>query len=474
MENSQAIKEPVGMKKHMPYVFATVAFGQGFGVVLLLQYLSFFCTEYLDMSQGSVAIVLSACNTADYVFTLITGAIIQKTNTKLGQFRPWILFAPMYILCVYCVIFWGIKASETTMILIITLMYGTSGFCWQVLSASNAGLLSKVAGASPDNRLSITSKNQVGARIAGICTSAVTAPFIKWGNENGVNAYFVLTVIYGLLGIVPNIVLFIMTKEYDVYNPDFKTPEAKKSSVKVSEMYIETLKNPHFLAIFFAAIVASIGTQAIQPLNTYYFNYSLGNLSLLALSGTISTTVNMVSATIIPPFARKIGKKRSALITRYVSVIINVFVAFFTDGNFVMKVVLVSINTVASAIFMAWGINYYLDVAEYQMWKTGKDMKAFVVSMSNMTARLGGVIGAPIGMWILGQTGYDAATKTLSNTSLLCMFIGLAPAVTALISGLIYQFGYRLTDAQAKEYAEENAKTAAAEKARLATAASSD
>ena len=472
MSNPQVTIEPTGMKKHMPYVFSVVAFGQGFGVVLILQYLSYFCTEYLGMTMAQVALVLSVCNIADWAFTFITGPIVQKTNTRWGQFRPFILIAPIVILITYIVVFVGIKTSNTVMTGIIIVMYATSGFCWQTLSASNAGLLSKVAGASADNRLSITSKNQIASRIAGICTSMATAPVLANFTERGLNGYIVLTVIYGTLGILPNILLFIMTKEYDVYNPHFKAPEST-SNVKVSTMYLDTFRNPHFLAIFIAAIVASIGTQAIQPLNTYYWRYSVGNFSLLALSGTVSMFVNLGAATLIIPFAKRLGKKRSAVISRFLVAIVNIGVAFFTDGNYIMKIVLVSCSTLFGAMFMTWGINYYLDVAEYQQHTTGKDTKAFVVSMSNMTARLGGVIGAPIGMWILSQTGYDAATRTLDNTYLLCMFIGFAPAITGIISGLIYQFGYRLTDAKAAEYAQLNKAKAEEERAARTAAAGS-
>ena len=454
----------------MPYVFSVVAFGQGFGVVLILQYLSYFCTEYLGMTMASVALVLSVCNIADWSFTFITGPIVQKTNTKWGQFRPYILIAPILILVGYTVVFVGIQASNTVITAIIIAMYGSTGFCWQVLSASNSGLLSKVAGASADNRLSITSKNQVAARIAGICTSMATAPVIQGFTERGLNGYLLLTLIYGILGIIPNIILFITTKEYDVYNPDFKAPTST-SNVKVSDMYLTTFKNPQFLAIFMAAVILSIGTQAIQPLNTYYWRYSVGDFSLQALSGTISMFVNLGTAAITIPIARKLGKKKSAVISRFLVAFVNVGVAFFTDGNFIAKVILVSTSTLCGSFFAAWGVNYYLDVAEYQEYTTGKDMKAFVLSMSNMTARIGGVIGAPIGMWILGQTGYDAAAKTLSNTSLLCMFIGLAPALTGIIAGLIWQFAYKLTDAKAAEYAKANAEKRAEAKAAAEAAA---
>jgi len=474
MSDLQARVEPTGMKKHMPYLFAFTAFCQGFGTVLVLQYLSFFVTEFMGMSLASLALILSGCTFADYIFTIVTGPIIQKTMTKWGQFRPYIITCPFVIVAGYTVIFYGFKASDLVMGILIAGCYGATGFAWQCLSASNNGLLSKVAGASAENRLSITSKVAVGARLAGLFTSMITAPFIKMATDNNFNGYLVLTLAYGFLTILPNIFLFFMTREYDVYNPDFRAPQST-SNVKVSEMYIDTLKNPHFLALFISAVVSGVGAQMVSPLNTYYFRFSVGNLSLMALSGTISVFVGIAAAAVMPPVARRLGKKRSAVITRYIAFVINVLIAFFTDGNFVAKVVLVSINSFAGAIFAAWGINMYLDVAEYQQWKTGKDMRAFVMSMSNMTARLGAVLGTPLAPFILANSGYDPVTGTFADTFRMCLFIGLAPAITSLLSGLIYQFGYRLTDEQAIEYAQHNQKMAeekaAAEKAAAENAA---
>jgi len=449
------------MKKHMPYLFAFTAFCQGFGVVLVLQYLSYYVTEYMGMSLGALAVVLSACTTADFVFTIITGPIVQKTMTRWGQFRPFIITCPFIIVLGYIVIFYGFKSTDTVMSIMIATCYGLTGFCWQCLTASNNGLLSRVAGASASNRLSITSKNMIAARVAGVFVNMITSPFIQWSTDRGINGYLILTLGYGFLTIFPNIFLFILTKEYDQYDPNYKAPESP-ANVKVLSMYLETFKNPHFIVFFISQFVVSVDNYVVMPVNTYYWRYSVGNFSLMGLAGTISVGVGIVAATVMPPISRRLGKKNSAITAYSLGAVVNVLIAFLTDGNYIAKIILVTCNTFADTIFGTWGINLYLDIAEYQEYTTGTDMRAFVISMANMTPRLAAMAGNPFAPLVLRYAGYDGASGTMANPFRMCMLIGLTPATTYVMAALILKFFYKLTDEDAAMYAEANALKRAA------------
>ncbi|MCL2632018.1 MAG: MFS transporter, partial [Coriobacteriia bacterium] len=459
------------MKKHLPWIFAYQSGVGSFGTTLILGYLSFFVTEYMGMSLATLALVLSICTIGDYVCTFVTGPLVQKTNTKMGQYRPYILIMPFVIVGGYMMVFWGFRGSDVGQAILIGSMYTMTGFGWSSMTAARNGLMAKVAGSSADNRLSITSKSALAGRIGGVVVSMITAPILQRTTAGGVNGYFILTVIYGIIVIIPYMILFLTTKEYDVYDPNFKAPQSA-TNVKVSEMYLDTIKNTKFLAIFFAAIVSGLGMQAVSPLNTYYWRYSIGNWDLLALSQTISMGIGIAAATIMIPVSKKLGKKKSAVFSSFAGAGLNVLVAFLTDGSFVWKVVLASCASFTGAIMAAWGINLYLDVAEYQQYKTGKDQKAFVMSMSNMTARLAAVIGTPLAAFILSKCGYQVVdgVGSMESTRTLVMFIGLAPACMSTITGFIYLFFYRMTDEQAREYAEANA-AAAAERAAAAAAA---
>jgi Na+/melibiose symporter-like transporter len=78
------------------------------------------------------------------------------------------------------------------------------------------------------------------------------------------------------------------------------------------------------------------------------------------------------------------------------------------------------------------------------------------------------MIGSPLSAAILAASGYDPVARTMENSFRLCLYIGGFPAFTYLVAALIYLFGYKLTDAQAKEYAEFNAAKRAGDTAAMA------
>jgi len=457
MSIAQISAEPtkqIEMKRYMPWLFFSSSFGQGFGPLLVLSYLSFYVADYMGMSLITLGVVLTGCNVSDWAFTLITGTIVQKTNTKWGQYRPFILTMPVLIFVCYVTIF-SVASSELVNVIVIASCYGISGFGWQCLTLANNGLMSKVAGASGSNRLQVTSRSRIGGQAAGIFTAMITSPLIQWTTERGINGYQIMAIGYGFMYMIPNFILFFFSKENDQYDPNFKAPESG-GSVSIGELWKATLSNYHFVILFLAMIVVSVDDNAVAPLNTYYFRYSLNNFPLLAVQGTISLIVGTVAATVMVPLAKKLGKKNSAITAFALGCLSQIGVAFFTDGNFLMKVILVSLNRFTDAIFFTWGINLYLDTAEYQQWKTGKDMKAFVMGLSNMVPRIASVFGAPFSAIVLTRAGYSPATQTMADPGLMCFFIGITPAITYFLAALIFKFGYKMTDEMAQEYADYN------------------
>ena len=470
----QAATEEVVMKRYFPYLFAGTSMALSMGIALILPYLSFFATDFMGMSLPALAVLLTVTTSADWAMTFISGPICQKTMTKWGQYRPWLIISPLTIYILYSVVFFGIRASDTAMILIIGTCYGISGFAWQTLQISGGALMAKVAGASPANRLKITSTQAIGSRVITFLMGLFTGPFIQWATPRGINPYFIITLIYNGIVCVPYFIMFFVTKDIDVYDPNFKAPTSGSTNFSPIEMYKETFKNRHFLMVFFSAIVTGLGAQAISPLNTFYFRYSLaslGGMNLMAVQSTVSTPVGIAASTFMPPIARRLGKKKSTVFVRYFAVVTGIATALFTDGNFIAKVIIVSISTFSMAVSTAWGNNLYQDVSEFQEYTTGKDMRGFILGMSNMTARLSAVIGTPIAAFVLANSGYDQVNNTFENTFRLCLFIGLAPAIANLLGGIMFHAGYGLTDEKAKEYAEHNQQVKAERAAALAAAA---
>ena len=456
------------MKKSVPWIFMISSSAQSFATAITSTYLTFYMTDYLGISIAMMGAIMLVSRIADYAVTIVAGAIVQNTNTKRwGQFRPYALLAPIIRVVGTTLIFSQLPVTGVLQAIIVGSGYILAAGAITFVTLMRNGLMTNTAGSNIEDRIAITSKSAQGSRVGGVITAVATAPIIKVLLDRGLNGYFILTMVYNVLWIIPSLYLFFATKEYDSYKADFKKT-ARSSNINIFQMYLETLKNGPFLALFLAGFVSSVCNTSVSFLNTYYFIYSLEDMNLLAVSSTIAMFVSLVSSFIVTPVSRKLGKRSSAVVSAFVVSIVNVFVALFTDGNFIMKVVLTTITSIVSAIPMAWGVNMYLDTAEYQQYKTGKDTRQFVMSMQNGVSRLGMIVSTPITTYILAASGYDEIARIMASPGTMVKLIGFIPAVGSLVSALIYAFFYKITDAQAQEYAEHNRK-AAEEKSALAT-----
>ena len=465
------------MARKWPYVLAFANWGGAVGALVILPYQTMFLTNRLGLPTHIVSIILFGGTCSSWICSMVTGAAVQEFQSKMGRYRHWLLVAPPMVLISYSWIFSGIKLHPVVQAVSIMLAYGTAGFFYQVLTVVTQSCVSLVAGTDPNNRLEITSTQAVGGRIITFITGLITGPFIRWGNANGINPFLYLTFIYNGFALIPYWFLLFQLKGVDVYDPNFKksaTGEKVKGD-NLLKQYAELFtKNGPWRALWLSAIVSGFGMNVVNPLNAYYFQYSLaaqGGMALQAVQSSVSTPVGMISATIARPFARKIGKKNSSLVSRYYGFISGILTAFLTDGNFLAKLIIFQSSTVMNALNMAWGMNYYQDAAEYHEHATGNERKSFILGSSNIPSRLAAAIGTPMAPYILQWSGFDSATRTFPSTKNLVIFIGLFPAVCNLISGIMFHIGYKLTDEEAATIAAANiAKRQAAAEAKAAAA----
>ena len=102
-------------------------------------------------------------------------------------------------------------------------------------------------------------------------------------------------------------------------------------------------------------------------------------------------------------------------------------------------------------------MNYYLDCGEYYLWKTGKDTRAVAAGLASPPMKIGMALGGSIGLYLLGATGYVAGfTPTAAWVSEFMDVTFLIPACVYLAAAIILGFGYKIKDADAARYAQEN------------------
>ena len=456
------MEETKALDKKIPWIFFLNVFSQSFGIQVTLQFMNMFMTNFAMISPLTVASILTVGRIVDLGVSMVAGGIVQKANLKTGPFRTWIVINGPMLAIGNFLIFWNPDVNGTAKVVIFIIGYFFRNIPQNFLMSAQNALIGKVAGSNMDNRLAITARNIQGTNSAAIVTSALTVPLITLFNNNIGNGrgYLIVAMIYCVFQTILQIVVYKALSPYDQYDPDLKNVQGSSANVKVTHMYGDTFKNPQIWILMLAGVLAQVAMFTLSPLNAYFFTYALGNLGYMALTNTIASFFALLVAFVAPPLAKKMGKKNSAIVSYFGALIGYMAIGMFAHGNFVVYMVCILFTRAVMGPVGSIGVNLWLDAAEYQLYKTGRDSRPFIMSLNSMTMKIGQMISSFTYVWVLNYCNFDntsvPGTVTLDSVKLTRGLFGFL-AVCYGVMGLLY-CAFGINEAKAKEYAEHNQK----------------
>jgi Na+/melibiose symporter-like transporter len=473
-DSAQAKKNHTGevtLGKKIQWLFFLNTLAQQFGIYVTLLFLNMFLTNFVKITPLVVASILTIGRLVDFGVSFVAGGIVQKANLKTGPFRTWIVInGPLLTLGIF-LIFWNPNVSPAAKIVVVVIGYFFRNIPQNFLLAAQNALIQKVAGANIANRLAITAKNAQGISCGGILTNMITVPLITMLNSvigNG-RGYLFVGVAFGVVQTLGQVIFYLAMKEFDSYDPSLKYVQGSSANVKVAHMYGDTFRNPYIWLLLFANIMVQAAVTTLSSLTAYYFTYSLGNMNFMAVSRTSMSLLGLGVAFIAPRFVRKAGKRNSVVVSTFGNCLVYVGMTLFAGGNFYVYYALVLVGAVANGFRSSVGANLWLDAAEYQLYKTGRDSRPFIMSLTGIAMKTGQMISSFTYAAVLTFARFDTATSTLDPQKLVWGMFGLL-AVCYALTGAAYLL-FNINDAKSKEYADHNHRAMEAKKAAAAGAA---
>jgi Na+/melibiose symporter-like transporter len=276
-------------------------------------------------------------------------------------------------------------------------------------------------------------------------------------------------VAFGLVQTLGQVILYLSLKEYDKYDPHLKKVQGSSVNVKVTHIYGDTFKNPYIWLLIVGGVFTQLVLFTLSPLSAYFFTYSLGNLNLMAVSRTVSSALGLGVAFLSPLVVKRLGKRNSAMLSTFGAAALYALTALLANGNFLVYIILTSGTLMINGPVGSVGVNLWLDAAEYQLHKTGRDSRPFIMSINSITMKIGQMISSFTYAWVLAFAGFDTATSTLDAQKLVWGMYGLLSAFYLVI--FITYLLFNITEARAKELAAENHKMLEEKRAAAAAAA---
>jgi len=449
----------VGVKENLAYGFANA--GQVFGYNMVAGgYLSLFFTKVFGIPTEAVATMILILGIWDTINDPLMGSLIDKTRTRYGKLRPYLLIVPLPLAVATIMLFAGpeILADAKSTTIKIIYMY-ISYFIWEFFYTIGDvpfwGMSTAISPSPSDRTRAISTARFLSGILGGF---SITFLVIMMDLSN--NGVWGLSLSQDFL-ILAIISAFLLVFVFSLAGR--KTKERVVQSIKepsVLEGFKIMLKNKPLMMIILGNIIGAL-TGLAGVFQTYYYSEVLNLNSAVLWISLPGTIFGFLTYLLIPKLKRKLDNRQIVMLNIIVRSVVGtvVFLAglkFYNSSILVISILLMVQNFIFSffnTINSVIPTEMIGDTVDYMEWKTGERNEGVSFSVLTFVSKLTGSVSTSIGTALLPIIGLSFKTDELGNrvaikgdkTDLyIWALFTLVPWLLGLLSLIPYYF-YNLT-----------------------------
>lgn len=462
--------------------------GYGFGDMsssmfwkIFSYYLPFFYSNIFGLSLAHAGTLVLVTKLYDAVSDPVMGLIADRTNTRWGKYRPYLLWIAIPFAVAGVLAFFTPQTDNYTFKHVYA--YVTYILMMTVYTAINVPYGAMLGVMTDDSREKsvFSSFRMFFAFIGSFIAMGSFEPLLKlrqsivgtlpaeWTLADSTPADWTIAVsVIGIVCAVLFILSFVMTREHVTEAEMAKAPVRENSDETAKTSVAEDLKalvaNGPWWMLLGGGIAILLFNCVRGGAAAYYFADVLGTNAIftLALFLTVGEISQLVGVVVTVPVSDKIGKKATFLLVLVAVTVLSVIVAFLPETPAGMWALLVSQILICIAI----GINspllwsMFADVADYSELKNGRASTGLIFSSSSMAQKFGAAFGSAIVLWVLMAFGYDNAKGAVQTPEALATIKALISWIPAIGSaaGIAIMLGYPLTDKKMSDIRQELSK----------------
>lgn len=462
--------------------------GYGFGDMsssmfwkIFSYYLPFFYSNIFGLSLAHAGTLVLVTKLYDAVSDPVMGLIADRTNTRWGKYRPYLLWIAIPFAVAGVLAFFTPQTDNYTFKHVYA--YVTYILMMTVYTAINVPYGAMLGVMTDDSREKsvFSSFRMFFAFIGSFIAMGSFEPLLKlrqsilgtlpaeWTLADSTPADWTIAVsVIGIVCAVLFILSFVMTRERVTEAEMAKEPVKENSNETAKTSVAEDLKalvaNGPWWMLLGGGIAILLFNCVRGGAAAYYFADVLGTNAIftLALFLTVGEISQLVGVVVTVPVSEKIGKKATFLLVLVAVTVLSIIVAFLPETPAGMWALLVSQILICIAI----GINspllwsMFADVADYSELKNGRASTGLIFSSSSMAQKFGAAFGSAIVLWVLMAFGYDNAKGAVQTPEALATIKALISWIPAIGSaaGIAIMLGYPLTDKKMSEIHQELSK----------------
>ena len=429
-------------------------------------YLMLFYTDVFGISAAVVGTMFAVTRVWDSFFDPVVGAFADRTSSRWGRFRPYLLFLAVPFGLIGVVTFLTPPFDATGKIVYAYITYALMMMVYSAINVPYASLLG-VMSPDPSHRNTLATYRMTFAYLGSFIALLLFMPLVNafgGGDVNGPTrlwftapqfGWFMAVVVIAAICVVLFLACFALTKE--------RVEPIKHEKTSLKTDFRDLVHNKPWWILLGAGVSSLVFNSIRDGATVYYFKYyvdetAVGNISILGLPFVLSgiylgvgQAANIVGVILAAPVSNRIGKRNTFILAMALATVLSVIFFWFNkDQLYLIFVFQILIRICAGSIFpLLWSM--YADCADYSELRTGNRATGLIFSSSSMSQKFGWAFGSAITGWMLAQFGFKAnAVQSAETIQGIKMFLSILPAVGALLS-LVFIYFYPLSESKMKK-----------------------
>ncbi len=419
------------------------AVGKDMVYALVNSFILYYYNTVLGISATFIGVLFMVARVFDAVNDPFMGILVEKTNTRMGKFRPWLLAGTITNAVVLYFMFAVPKGlSGNGLLLYVSVAYILWGITYTLMDIPYWSMIPAITESGKDREnISVIARSCAGLGFA--IPTALTMVMVRvlgGGDERRGFALFALFVA----------VFFVIAISITVKNVKERA-KADRKTATIKEMMMSLLHNDQALVVVVAIIMFNASLYLTQQLAVYFFRYDIGNAELFGVFGTVGGIAQILAMMSLPALRRKFRSRQ--ILTGAIVTALAGYVMMFLLGTFgINNLILLCIAAVI--IFIGFGLATVLttiflaDTVDYGEWKNRSRNESVVFSLQTFVVKLASAISvliAGIGLDLI-RLDTDAATQTADTLLGLRLIMLGIPMIGLTFSIIFFLRKYKLSE----------------------------
>lgn len=377
--------------------------GRQFITAMISTYILVFMTDVFGIAAGAAGLIMTLATVWDAINDPILGGLADRTNTRWGTYRPYLLFVPLPLAIVATLLFAAPDLSAAGKVAYAAILYICYGMLVTCIEIPFYALLPTMTKNEMERNDTISLGTFIASLVILVVTSFTTNLVEVLGNGDTAKGYMLLALIGSVFMCITSWLAFAKCKErYTV---------EKSDEVPARQALIELFKVKEIYPMLIFWCVGCILFNLIMASSVYYCMYYLMNPALIASYMLTINIAGMVGVMLLMPIilrAVKGSMKKAVIFTQTISAVCFLICYFIAGQNVTAIYIFTFIGAMFATMTNAFRPMTVVGMTDYVLKTTGNQLNGTISAIGGFAYKCGTALSNALLAGMLAATGYVA------------------------------------------------------------------